>query len=92
VVKDIVTAQPDISSNILDPKSQFQQFVLANLDPTPPKYVTSRSGGTDNAPEFTAEVFVGDNKWGEGKGRSKKVAKKAAAEAALVNAKKRGLV
>ncbi|MBW4542838.1 MAG: ribonuclease III [Symplocastrum torsivum CPER-KK1] len=92
VVKDIVTPQSDISSDILDPKSRFQQLVLANLDPTPPKYITDRSGGTDNAPEFTSKVFVGEKEWGEGKGRSKKDAEKAAAEAALVNAKKRGLV
>jgi ribonuclease-3 len=79
--------------NPLDSKSRFQQWALANIEENPqrqvPKYITSRSGGTDNAPEFIAKVFVGEKEYGEGKGRNGKDAEKCAAEVAL---KKVGLV
>ena len=84
------------SNNLVDPKTRFQQWALANVDENPqrqvPKYVTVQAGGLPHAPEFTVKVFVGEKEWGEGKGRSKKDAEKVAAEAALINAKKRGLV
>jgi ribonuclease-3 len=84
------------SNNFVDPKTQFQQWALANIDENPqrqvPKYITDRSGGTDNAPEFIAKVVVGEQEWGEGKGCSKKDAEKAAAEAALAKLKNRGLM
>ncbi len=80
----------------VDSKSRFQQWALANIHQNPqrqvPKYITYRSGGTDNAPEFIAKVFVGDKEYGEGKGRSTKDAEKRAAENALTKLKKRGLV
>jgi ribonuclease-3 len=83
------------SNNVVDPKTRFQQWALANIDENPqrqvPEYKTFRSGGTDNVPEFTAEVFVGEQEWGEGKGCSKKDAEKAAAEDALAKLKKRRL-
>lgn len=76
-------------------KSQFQQWALANenISKNPqrlvPKYITSRFGGTDDTPVFTSKVFVGEQEYGEGKGRSGKEAEKRAAEAAL---KKVGLI
>lgn len=94
-VKELFDSVPEsivVSRSDVDSKGRFQQLVLANIDPTPPKYVTVQAGGLAHAPEFTAKVFVGEKEWGEGKGRSKKDAEKAAAEAALINAKKRGLV
>jgi dsRNA-specific ribonuclease len=43
-----------------------------------------RDSGTDNDEErFTVEVVVGEEVWGTGMGRSKRVAERAAAEAAL---------
>ena len=82
--------------NPLDSKSRFQQWALANIEENPqrqvPKYITSRSGGADNAPEFIAKVFVGEKEYGEGRGRSRKDAEKCAAEDALAKLKRRGLL
>ncbi|MBD2742777.1 ribonuclease III [Coleofasciculus sp. FACHB-1120] len=89
VPEDIV-----VSLSNVDSKNRFQQWVQADPDlgSAPPKYVTKQAGGTPHAPEFIATVFVGDKAYGEGKGRSKKDAEKAAAEDALSKLKKRGLV
>jgi ribonuclease-3 len=87
VPNDIVVSRSDVDS-----KGRFQQWVLANIGSTPPKYVTVQEGGLPHAPEFVAKVLVGEKKYGEGKGRSKKEAEKAAAEDALAQLKKRGLL
>jgi ribonuclease III len=71
-----------VRSNV-DSKNQFQEWVQRYVAPTPPKYVTVQSGGLSHAPEFKAKVFVGETEYGEGKGRNKKEAEKAAAEDAL---------
>ncbi len=68
---------------IVDSKNRFQEWVQRNVTPTPPKYVTVQIGGSCNAPEFLAKVFVGEVVYGEGRGRNKKDAEKAAAEDAL---------
>jgi ribonuclease III len=78
-------------SNV-DSKNRFQEWVQANVSQTPPKYVTVHAGGEPHAPEFLAKVLVGEKEYGEGKGRSKKDAEKRAAENALANLKKRGLL
>ncbi|MEW6496788.1 MAG: ribonuclease III [Cyanobacteriota bacterium] len=94
-VEELFDSVPDsivVARSDVDSKGRFQQVVLADIDSTPPKYVTVQAGGLPHAPEFIAKVFVGEKEWGEGKGRSKKEAEKAAAEAALANAKKRGLL
>jgi ribonuclease-3 len=67
----------------VDFKNQFQEWVHANVSPTPPKYIAKQVGGLAHAPEFIAQVFVGEMLYGEGKGRSKKEAEKQAAENAL---------
>jgi ribonuclease III len=72
----------EFRSNV-DPKNRFQEWVQRNITHTPPKYVTVQAGGSPHAPEFIAKVFVGDIEYGEGRGRSKKDAEKAAAEDAL---------
>lgn len=77
-------------SNI-DSKNRFQEWVQTNGNTTPPKYVTTQSGGTAHEPEFIAKVFVNDKEYGEGKGKSKKDAEKRAAENALEKLKKREL-
>jgi ribonuclease-3 len=82
----------DDSNNLVDSKGRFQQVVLANIDSTPPKYVTVQEGGLPHAPEFIAKVFVGEKKYGQGRGHSKKEAEKRAAEDALAKLKKQGLV
>ena len=48
-----------------------------------PKYVTEQIGGPSHAPEFRAKVLVEGREKGEGKGKNKKEAEKAAAEDAL---------
>jgi ribonuclease-3 len=78
-------------SNV-DSKNRFQQWVLGNISQTPPKYETVQVGGLSHAPEFIAKVFVGEKEYGQGKGRSKKDAEKAAAEDALTKLKKRDLL
>jgi len=71
------------SRSSVDSKNRFQEWVQANIDTTPPKYVTVQSGGLSHAPEFISKVLVGEKIYGEGKGRSKKEAEKRAAEDAL---------
>jgi ribonuclease-3 len=83
----IVTDGVVFTQSNIDYKSLFQQMALANIFRNPqrenPQYTTNRSGGTDDAPRFTAIVFVNKRPWGEGRGRSKKEAEKAAAEDAI---------
>ncbi len=71
----------------VDSKNKFQEWVQRNVTQTPPKYVTVQAGGSSHAPEFTAQVLVNNRVYGEGKGRSKKDAEKAAAEDALARVK-----
>ncbi|NDJ18146.1 ribonuclease III [Myxacorys almedinensis] len=80
-----------VRSNI-DSKNKFQEFAQSNGATTPPKYVTEKLGGADHAPEFASRVYVGDQLYGEGNGRSKKDAEKQAAEDAISKLKKRGLL
>lgn len=63
-------------------KSRFQEWALATLG-TVPQYVIIAQSGPDHAREFTAEVRVEGQKYGEGKGRSKQEAQKDAACNAL---------
>ena len=81
----------EIRSNV-DSKNRFQEWVQTNISPTPPKYVTVQAGGEAHAPEFLAKVLVNEKEYGEGRGRSKKDAEKRAAENALANLKRRGLM
>ncbi|MFN6570459.1 ribonuclease III [Dendronalium sp. ChiSLP03b] len=85
--KHIVMARSNVDS-----KNRFQEWVQRNLTPTPPKYVTVQTGGLSHAPEFLAKVLVGEKNYGEGKGRNKKDAEKAAAEDALAKLKIQGLL
>lgn len=76
----------------VDSKNKFQEFAQANGATTPPKYLTDKVGGTDHAPEFVSKVYIGDKLYGEGRGRSKKDAEKAAATDALEKLRKRGFL
>ncbi|MBC1223999.1 ribonuclease III [Nostoc sp. UCD121] len=77
---------------IVDSKNRFQEWVQRNVTPTPPKYFTEQIGGPSHAPEFIAKVLVDEKIYGEGKGRNKRDAEKAAAEDALAKLKKQGLL
>jgi ribonuclease-3 len=66
-----------------DAKTTFQEWTHARFQTTP-RYRTVRDSGTEDHEErFTVEVVVGDEVWGTGRGRSKRVAERAAAAAAL---------
>jgi ribonuclease-3 len=66
-----------------DAKTTFQEFAHSRYSTTP-RYRTTRDSGTDNdAERFTVEVSIGDEVWGTGVGRSKRVAERVAAAAAL---------
>ncbi len=67
-----------------DPKTEFQEWAHRRFKLTP-SYHTSHDSGTDDDEErFTAEVRVEGEVWGSGVGRSKRLAERGAAEAALV--------
>ena len=70
------------SKNLIDAKSQFQQWALAQFGQTP-KYVIIGESGPDHAKEFTAQVRVNGQVYGTGKGCRKQDAEKQAAKAAL---------
>ncbi|MCL1470304.1 ribonuclease III [Argonema antarcticum] len=95
-VKKLFNSVPEnivVSRSKVDAKNQFQQWVMANIGTSQlPKYVTVQAGGESHAPEFLSKVFVGEEKYGEGKGRSKKDAEKSAAEDALFKLKKQGMM
>jgi ribonuclease-3 len=68
-----------------DAKTRFQEWAHAHFRSTP-VYRTVRDSGKDNDEErFTVEVAVGDDVWGTGVGRSKRMAEREAATAALAN-------
>ena len=82
-----------VSRSNVDSKNRLQEWVQRNVTPpNPPKYDAVQIGGLSHAPEFIAKVLVGEKVYGEGKGRNKKDAEKAAAEDALAKLKKQGLL
>ena len=68
-----------------DAKSEFQVWAQARFNVTP-HYRVSGSEGPDHARTFTVQVMVGQDIWGEGRGRSKQVAAQAAAAEAMARA------
>jgi ribonuclease III len=72
------------SRSNVDSKNRFQEWVQGNLGGTTPKYITIQSGGKPHEPEFLSQVYVDDQLYGEGIGKSKKEAEKKAAENALM--------
>jgi ribonuclease III len=67
-----------------DPKSELQERLQAHGDP-PPVYELLESGGPAHERWFRVQVRVGSEFVGEGVGRSKRAAERAAAEIALAN-------
>ena len=66
----------------VDPKSRFQEWVQAEIGLTP-VYEIVQEEGPDHAKMFTAQVRVGDDVAGKGRGASKRLAEQAAARSAL---------
>ncbi|MEG4134927.1 ribonuclease III [Microcoleus sp. Pol14C2] len=84
VVEEVISSQPEPDSNIfVDPKNQLQECVHQNIGPITPQYITIQEAGPDHAKEFTVEVRINGQVYGQGSGRSKKEAEKRAAEVAL---------
>lgn len=63
-------------------KSRLQTWALAQTGQNPQYLITGQSG-PDHAKQFTAAVWVAGRQYGEGQGRRKQDAEKAAAKAAL---------
>jgi ribonuclease III len=77
VVDDLVISAP--TDNY---KSRFQEWALANGGENP-RYTIANQSGPDHNREWEAEVWIGFNKYGDGKGRRKQDAEKDAARNAL---------
>jgi ribonuclease-3 len=73
----------DAARAVRDPKSLLQEYTQAHMRATP-HYRIVREEGPDHAKRFTAQVFVKQERWGEGSGSSKQAAEQASARAALV--------
>ena len=68
---------------VRDPKTAFQEWAHARFQRTPSYRTTGDTGTEDDEQRFTVQVHIGDEVWGTGIGRSKRVAERSAAEAAL---------
>ncbi|MBD3880951.1 ribonuclease III [Phormidium tenue FACHB-886] len=77
-VVDRLTVHPPTANY----KSRLQEWALAQIGESP-SYVIVQELGPDHAKERTAEVRIGGEKYGDGKGRSKQDAEKEAARDAL---------
>lgn len=71
-----------LSDNLIDIKNRLQQWSLSHFGTTP-DYILVQEKGPDHAKEFTFEVRINGQFYGQGKGRKKQDATKAAAEMAL---------
>jgi ribonuclease III len=95
VIEPLFDSVPEdvvVSRSQVDAKNRFQEWIQRNITTTPPKYESVQVGGTSHAPEFLATVMVEEKEFGQGKGRSKKDAEKAAAEDALNKLKVEGMI
>jgi ribonuclease-3 len=72
-----------------DPKTAFQEWAHAHRRATPTYRTARDSGIEDDEARFTVEVRVGDETWGAGTGRSKRVAERLAAVQALARSAER---
>jgi ribonuclease-3 len=88
LVRDItapIRAEGDALAS-LDPKSELQERVQAKGE-LAPRYRMVGSRGPAHDPRFEVEVLIGEAVLARGEGRSKRLAERAAAEAALVGLK-----
>ena len=68
-----------------DAKSEFQVWAQAKYNITP-RYEVKGTSGPDHAKQFTVQVLLENEVWGEGTGRSKQIAAQAAAKVAMTKA------
>ena len=79
-IGQITTAE--IETEIKDEKSRLQEWAQQHFGQTP-EYVTVNSRGPDHDREFTVEVRILGQTYGQGIGKRKRFAQKAAARAVL---------
>ena len=79
---DSVRERVMMRSEIYDPKSRFQEWAQSEKLGTP-KYVTISASGPDHAKVFEVEDRIKDQTYGRGKGPSKQIAARVAAQTAL---------
>ncbi|MDA0241872.1 MAG: ribonuclease III [Chloroflexi bacterium] len=65
-----------------DARSEFQAWAQATFNTTP-RYKVIATTGPEHARQFTMQVMVGEQVWGEGEGKSKQLAAQSAAAHAL---------
>lgn len=80
---DTVADQVSQTALQINYKSRLQEWALEHFSEIP-DYVILQASGPDHAKEFTAEVRIAGQAYGQGKGRRKQDAEKQAAQAALV--------
>ncbi len=73
-----------------DPKTRFQEWAHAALRETPRYRLLADSGVDEAEDRFSVAVEVAGATWGEGTGRSKRIAELAAADVALIKASQHG--
>jgi ribonuclease-3 len=73
-----------------DPKTEFQEWAHARLHATPRYHTSDETGTEDDEQRFASELRVGDEAWGQGRGRSKRLAERAAARVALARVRALG--
>jgi len=74
---------PDTEAFAADPKTSLQEWVHARGRATPRYAPVSDSGVENDDGRFAVEVRIEGEVWGEGRGRTKRAAERAAAEEAL---------
>lgn len=79
---ETVVDDSEVAAQTINFKSRFQEWALANIGENPRYQIVAQSG-PDHAKEFTAEVWVKNQRYGVGSGRRKQDAEKAAALNAL---------
>ena len=92
VLTTIESASGSVPRVLLRPTAEGESPVLKPhgrcADSIGPRYQTVGDTGTNgDAQRFQVRVFVGTDSWGEGVGRSKRIAEQAAAPAALDTAR-----
>lgn len=84
IKEHLVAEIPDkVSGPLKDPKSSLQEYVQAKGF-SAPKYKVIEESGPDHDKKFIIEVFVENDSWAKGKGKSKSLAEQDAAKNAII--------
>lgn len=78
--------KPELAEQPENPKSELQEVTQRRFKCAPTYKLTGEQGPAHN-PTFTSSVYIGDKKYGEGTGSSKKESESAAASDALLRLK-----